>query len=142
MDKLDALVDLSYNNLDPGMIHIRWYAVGSFSLNENLSSQIGFVDILCNEKDNYHILDNESRKWRKVFQSTMDTELYAFIKAFDAAYHMAEDLKRTNGLRYELFMYTDSLQLFNSLTKEKPTYERRLMIDITAAKNHTKDQSY
>lgn len=47
---------------------------------------------------------------------------------------MEVDLKYTHGKAFDLFMFTDSLQQFDALSKGKRTEERRLMIDIFAVR--------
>lgn len=42
----------------------------------------------------------------------------------------AEDLKMTHEAEFNLFMYTDLLQLFDALIKGKRPNKRRLILDI------------
>lgn len=85
-----------------------------------------------------HILDCQSKKARRVVRSAMDAEVYAIVEVFDAAYLIAEDLKMTHETGLNLFMYTDSLQLFVALTRGSAISERRLMIDILAPRQSYK----
>lgn len=62
----------------------------------------------------------------------MAAEVYAFVEAFDAAHLIATDLKRNRVKIFQLFMYTNSLQLYDTITGGRRTDERRLMIDIIA----------
>lgn len=64
----------------------------------------------------------------------MVTEVYAFVEVFDTAQLNGTDTKRTDGAVFQLFIYTDSLQLFHAITRRKRTDEPRLMVNITATR--------
>lgn len=68
----------------------------------------------------------------------MAAEVYAFVEAFDAAHLRATNMQRTYVKKFQLFMYTDSLQLSDSITRGRRTNERRLMIDILATRQSYK----
>lgn len=53
---------------------------------------------------------------------------------FDHAFSIARDLEAMLGKAMLVYLYTDSKQLFDALTKGKQTTERRLMIEIMAAR--------
>lgn len=125
---------LSYGPLNNGSIHLRVYADASFSTNDDLSSQLGYI-ILLADRDGYcHVLDYSSKKSKRVVRSIMGGEVCAFMDAFDSVFALAADLEMVYGRKLEIYMYTDSKQLFDAMIKGKRTQEKRLMVDIMAAR--------
>ena len=58
----------------------------------------------------------------------------ALADGFDAGYSIRHDLARMIGRKIPISMFTDSLSLFDVVTKATITAERRLMIDIAGVK--------
>lgn len=65
----------------------------------------------------------------------MAGEMYAFVLGFDRAFIIKNDLEDMLKSTVPIRIYTDSKQVFDSMTKSKPTTERRLMIDLHATKD-------
>lgn len=105
-----------------------------FATNDDLSSQLGFVVLLCDASDRCHILDFSSRKSKRVVRSILGGEVYAFSDGFDGAFMLRHDLQVIYKKAIPLQMFTDSLQMFDVITKASSTTERRLMIDIAATR--------
>lgn len=61
------------------------------------------------------------------------------MDAFDSAYPLKQDLESVYKNMIPLHMITDSTQLFDSISKGKRTTEKRLSIDITAAREAYKN---
>lgn len=82
-----------------------------------------------------NILQYRSFKSRRVTRSVVRAEVYAFTEAFDAAYILKHDFEQVLGRRVPILaMLTDSKGLFDIITKNSITSERRLMIDLLAAR--------
>lgn len=64
----------------------------------------------------------------------MAGEVYAFSEAFDEAFIIRFDLERLYGKRIPLTHLTDSKQLFDVVTKASYPSEKRLMVDVAAAR--------
>ena len=64
----------------------------------------------------------------------MGGETHAFADAFDAAYTIRNDLQRLLNKDVKLTMLTDSMSLFKVLINSSIMTEKRLMIDISAAR--------
>ena len=58
----------------------------------------------------------------------------ALADGFDVAYSMRHDIERMTGKKIPLSVFTDSLSLFDVITKATLTAERRLMIDVAGVK--------
>lgn len=113
---------------------MRVYADVSFANNDDLSSQIGYVVLLCDGSDNCHVLAYSSKKARRVVRRIMAGEVYAFTDAFDAAYIIKHDLELIYRQHLPLIMLTDSKQMFDVVTRASHTTEKRLMIYVAAAR--------
>lgn len=116
-------------------LHLRVYCDASFAGNRDLTSQLGFIILLADEDNNCHILDFSSRKSDRVVRSIMSGEMYAFLRGFDRCFILRHDLELILQQQLNIYIFTDSKQVFDCITKSSPTTERRLMIDIHAAKD-------
>lgn len=125
---------LSYGELDKESLHLRVYTDASFAGNDDLSSQLGFITLLCDKDDNTHILEYSSRKSKRVVRSILGGEVYAFADGFDRAFMIRHDLQMIYNMEIPLHILTDSLQMVDVITKASSKTERRLMIDIAAAR--------
>jgi len=57
---------LSYPPLEQDSIHLRVYADASFSSNDDLSSQLCYIILLCDRDAKFHVLAYSSKKARHV----------------------------------------------------------------------------
>lgn len=64
----------------------------------------------------------------------MGAEVLAFADRFDYAFLLKHDLQRIIGDDLPLAMRTDSESLFKTIVKSTTTTDKRLMIDIQAAR--------
>lgn len=129
-----AVNGLQFLPLNHTSLVLKVYADAAFSCNDDLSSQIAYIIILCDGEGHAHILDYSSKKSKRVVRSIMGGEVYAFADAFDKAFVIRKDMENTLGVKLPLHMFTDSKQLFDAMTKGQQTTEKRLMIDISAAR--------
>eukprot|EP00171_Calliarthron_tuberculosum_P009696 IDg9696t1 len=53
--KSTSKIRLSYAALNRETVHIRAYADASFASNIDLTSQLGFIILLCDDKDHCHV---------------------------------------------------------------------------------------
>jgi hypothetical protein len=58
----------------------------------------------------------------------------AFADGFDAAYSLKHDLQTILKQSVDILMYTDSMSLFDVVTKSSTTAEKRLMIDLVVVR--------
>ena len=127
-------LSLMYAPLDKETLHLLVYADASFASNDDLSSQLGYIVLLCDGHSRCHVMTYSSRKSRRVVKSIMAGEVYAFADAFDAAFIIKHDLERIYDQHLPLVMLTDSKQMFDVITRASHTTKKRLMIDVAAAR--------
>jgi hypothetical protein len=58
----------------------------------------------------------------------------AFADVFDAAYSLNHDLQTILKRSVEIITYTDSLSLFDCITKSSTTAKKRLVIDLVVVR--------
>ena len=125
---------LQYGSLDRGSLHLRCYADASFASKDDPFSQLGYITLLCDTEDRCHILDYASRKCKRVVRSIMGGEIYAFAEGFDSVYAIKHTLEKVYRQVLPITVPTDSKQMFDVITKASHTSEKRLMIDVAAAR--------
>lgn len=92
--------ELLYTNFSLSLLRILFYADILFAINDGLSSQLGYLILLCDELNNCPILDSSSRKLERVVRSMMAAEVYDSMEAFHAMTIIASEylllLKKIN----------------------------------------------
>ena len=63
----------------------------------------------------------------------MGREIFALADGFDRAFMLRHDLETIYSKRIPFYVFMDSKQVFDTITKASRTTERRLLIDIAAA---------
>jgi hypothetical protein len=136
-------LDLVYPRLDLLTLRLTVYTDSSYANCEDLSSEIGFVVMLTDVSGKCAVLDYAGKKSRRVVRSILGGEMMAFAEGFDRAFTVQHELSTMLSQRIPISMLTDSKGLFDVLVKSSSTQERRLMIDIAAAKQacDTKEKS-
>jgi hypothetical protein len=64
----------------------------------------------------------------------MASETLAFAQGFESAFLIRHDLENLLGKTIPLIILTDSNALFDILTRNKSSTERRLMVDVAAVR--------
>lgn len=113
-------------------MHLRIYADGSFANNTDSTSQLGFVVWLWDDEDKANLLQYSSHTTRRVVRSVLGRELMAFAEGMDYELAVREDIERITGWELKFKMFTDSKSVFDVITLNTTTSEKRLMVDIRA----------
>lgn len=123
-------VELKFPKLDHSSLRIQAYTDAAFSDNADLSSQLGYIIFLADKSNNCQPLIWSSHKSKRVTRSVLGSEVMAFADGFDMAYSLKHDLQLILKKEMPLVMLTDSLSLFDIVTKASSTKEKRLAIDL------------
>lgn len=118
-----ALTDTSrgrrYAPLNENKVHMRVYTDASFATNDDLTSQLGYLVLVCDDNHRCHVLNFASKKSQTVTCTVIGGELYAFTDAFDISYTLLMDVRNALGREVMLHMFTDSKQVFDVVTSGK-----------------------
>jgi hypothetical protein len=125
---------LLFQNLNTNTLRIVAYSDASFANNADLSSQLGFVIFLSDASRKCNVINYRSYKSRRVTRSVLVGEILAFADAFDCAYTLRKDIEQMLGRKVPLSLLTDSKSLFDIITNSSSTLEKRLIIDVAAAR--------
>ena len=125
---------LQIGSFDRCSLHLRCYADASLASKDDLCSQLGYFILLCDADDHCHILDYASCKRKRVVRSIMGGEIYAFAEGFDSVYAIKHTLEKVYRQVLPINMLKDSKQMFDVITKASHIAEKRLMIDVAAAR--------
>ena len=87
-------LSLTYPPLDEETLHLRVYADAFFASSDDLSSQLGYIVLLCDGHSRCHVMTYSRRKSRRVVKSIMAGEVYAFADALEAAFIIKHSLER------------------------------------------------
>ncbi len=128
-------LSLRMHKLDGKTLHIRAYADASFATNNNMTPQLGYIVLLCDNLENACVLHYASYKSRRVARSVLGAENYAFAGAYDFVYSAKNDLEDLLDRSIPFEMYTDSKSLFDVMSKCSRTQGRGLMIDLQAVRD-------
>ena len=123
---------LTFIKLDVKTLRIVAFTDSSFANNKDLSSQIGYVIVIADARNNANIIHWQSIKCRRVTRSVLASELYALSLGFDVAATIKSTMDQMFAVRGKipLSMCIDSRSLYECLVKLGTTQEKRLMIDI------------
>jgi len=121
---------LRFVKLDRESLKLLIFTDSSFANNRDLSSQIGYILILTNSKDDANIVHWSSIKCKRIVRSVLASELYTMTNGFDIGTSIKTTINKALQINLPQVLYTDSKSLYNCLVKLGTTQEKRLMIDI------------
>lgn len=122
---------LFFKAIDLDSLSVAVFIDASFANNSDLTSQLGFLTVMMDNKANVNVLHYGSVKSKRITRSALAAELYAMVFGFDQSYVLHKSITEFLGRRIALRIYTDSLSLFESLTTLNTTSEKRLLIDLS-----------
>lgn len=125
---------LKHHALDENSLRLVVFSDASFANNPDMSTQLGYLVTLTDQSGKSNILHFTSYKSKRVVRSVLAGETHAFADAFDVAFTMRHELRKVIGKEVRLTMLTDSMSLFKVIINSSVLSEKRLMIDISAAR--------
>ena len=136
----DNAIAIRIPKLDPNSMKVVGFSDASFANNHDLSTQLGHIIFLFDGNNNSVPISFKSYKARRVVRSAMAGEVIAFSDMFDVGVTIAEELRITLHKEVPLHLLTDSKSLFDVVSKGTKTSEKRLMLDIAAAREGFRDR--
>lgn len=131
---------LKYPKLDKDSLRLQVYSDASYATNADNSSQLGYIIFLADKSNNCQPLAWSSHKAKRVNRSVLGSEIMAFADAFDMAFVLKHDIEAMIKKTLPIVMITDSLSLFDVITRASSTTEKRLMIDIESVRKAYKNK--
>lgn len=110
------------------------YSDVGFTGNHDLSSQLGRIVLMMDDHNSAVPILYQSYKLRRVTRSVLAAEVIAFSDLFDDAFALRTHLEGLLDRPVPIHLLTDSKSLFDILTHGMQTFEKRLMLDIHAAR--------
>ena len=136
----DNQVAIKIPRLDKDSIRVVGFSDASFANNYDLSTQLGHICLLVDKHANAVPIDFKSYKSRRVVRSAMAGEVIAFSDLFDRAATLAAEIGDILGRKIPVQLLTDSKSLFDVISKGSRTSEKRVMLDIAAAREGFRDK--
>lgn len=94
------------------------FSDATFAINEDLSSKLGRIVMLCDDTGSILRLQFKSYNAKKAVRSAMAAELIAFRDMFDVAYTIVEEIKHLlDNDDIPLLLYTDNKPMFEVIRK-------------------------
>lgn len=115
-------------------MHLRIYTDSSFANNADGTTQLGYVILIADRFGNASIISFRSYKCRRRVRSILGGEAIAFIDGFDQGFLLRAQLRALLGRTLPMRILTDSASLYHVMTRATLTTERRLIIDLMAAR--------
>lgn len=127
-------VCLKFSKLDKCNLHLLVYSDASFATNTDKLSQLGYIMFLLVRNNQCQLLYRNTYKEQLVNRFVLGSEVIALTDAFNMLYTVKFDLQSACTRAKPLTMITDSLPLFDILTKTSVTTEKHLMTDVKTVK--------
>lgn len=110
------------------------YTDTSFSNARSSKSQLGFVLLLLDGNDNGNVSHYGSRIFHPVTRSVLASEVHGLVQGFFVSFDIHHMLKEVLRKKLKIEAYVDSRSVFDVVSNQGKTVEKRLQIDIQALK--------
>lgn len=134
-------LDITFPKLSLDSLRIVGYSDASFANNRDLSSQLGYIILLMDDSEQAAPIYFKSYKSRRVTRSPMAAEVIAFSDMFNVTAALSDDLGHILSKPIPVQLLTDSKCLFDVISKGPRTSEKRIMLDIAAAREGFKEKT-
>ena len=125
---------LKLPKLELSSVRIVGYSDASFANNHDLSSQLGRIARLIDDDDAAIRICFKSYKSRRVTRSVLSAEVIAFADLFDDAVALRYQIEQALKRAVPMHLLTNSKSLFDIISKGSKSSEKRIMLDIHAAR--------
>ncbi len=134
-------INLKIPKLNPSTLRVIRFSDASFSNNADLSTQLGHICLLGDSSGNVIPISFKSYKSKRVTRSVMAGEVIAFSDFLNVAYTLSQDLENLLDHNVPVQLFTDSKCLFDVISEGSRTPEKRMMLDIAAAREGFKSKA-
>ena len=131
---VDNPITLHIPKLDMQTLHVSGFSDSSFAKNHDSSTLLGHIIFLADNYSKALATNFKSYKSKRVIRSPMAGEVIAFSDMFDAAATLASELSHLYRKDIPQHLFMDSKSLFDVISKGSRRSEKRLMLDIAAAR--------
>ncbi|CAN8072966.1 unnamed protein product [Agarophyton chilense] len=135
------ILSLRIPRLNRETLRVIDYSDSSLANNRDMSSQLGHIVFLGDGTDNVVPIHFKSYKAKRVTRSAMADELIAFSDLFDVTTTLSAEMSLIMNRDIPVQLFTDSKSLFDVISKGSRTSEKRLMLDIAAARQGFKTKA-
>ena len=122
-------------------IRVIGFSDSSLANNAGLSSQLFHICLLGDHTGAVVPINFKSYKSRRVTRSSMAGEVIAFGDLIDVSTTLANELELVFSRKIPVQLFTDSKSLFDVISRGSRTSEKRVMLDIAAAREGVKDRT-
>ena len=137
---VDNRTSLKIPKLRIDSLQVIGFSDASFANNADLSSQLGHICFLGDETGSVAPISFKSYKSKRVTRSVMAGEVIAFSDLFDVAATLSDEVGKILGKKIPVRLFTDNKSLFDVISKGSRTSEKRMMLDIAAAREGFRDK--
>ena len=130
-------VGIKYPKLEGGSseLSICGYADAAFANNDDLTSKLDMIIVVCDKNNNACVVQYASWKCQRVTKAVFPAELYEASACFDYCFTLGYDMMLATGHRIPILLFTDSKSLFDTVTSLSGITEKRLLIEISALRD-------
>lgn len=100
-----SIQGLRFGSLDESSLVLKMYAGGAFAVSENLSSQFGYLVLLCDNTSRSHILDYSNKKSKRIVRSIMSAETMAFADGYDKTLIICKAFESIMGFKVSCMLF-------------------------------------
>ena len=115
-------------------IRIVGYSDAAFANNSDMKSQLGRIILLTDCSNSAIPIVFKSYKSRRVARSVLSAEVIAFADLFDDALALKSQIEHALQQTVTVHLLTDSKSLFDIISRGSRTSEKRIMLDLQAAR--------
>ena len=115
-------------------LHLGVYSDAPFASNDDNGSQLVYLILLADDSNCCHILALSSKKSKRVIRFIMEGEFFVLSTAIYYALVIQQGLKSILGQSIKQMIFMGLKQLFDVIKKSSYTIEKRLMIEVTTAR--------
>lgn len=137
---VDNPIGLRIPRLDLDSIQLVGFSDASFAINHDLSTQLEYIVFIVDNQGNSGATTFKYYKSKRIVRSAMADEFIAVSDMFDTASATVSEIEDLYGRHIPLQLFTYSKSLFDVISKGSLSSEKRLMLDVVAARAVFRDR--